>query len=105
MKRLSVDYPVQELCSVLGLSRSGYYQWRSRTESPRARATRELTARIAQVHSESYQSYGSPRVTQQLRRQGLRVGKNRVARLMKTAGIRARRKRPFRPRTTDSCHD
>jgi transposase InsO family protein len=105
MKQLSIDYPIRELCSVLGLSRSGYYQWCSRTESARARASRVLIQRIADIHRQSLESYGSPRVTHELRRQGLRVGKNRVARLMRSAGLKAKRKRPFRPRTTDSRHD
>lgn len=105
MKTLSATYPIQELCWVLGVSRSGYSKWRQRSESPRARTARELTARIAQIHQQSFQSYGSPRVTRQLRREGLAISENRVARLMKKAGIRGRRKCPFRPRTTDSRHD
>jgi transposase InsO family protein len=104
MKRLSTDYPVADLCWVLGASRSGYYKWLTRTESDRAKAARTLTARIRLIHQQSRYSYGSPRITQQLRREGLSVSEKRVARLMRMAGIKARRKRPFRPRTTDSRH-
>ncbi len=104
MKRLAPEFPVVELCQVLGLSRSGYYQWLGRQPSARARANQALSARIGVIHEQSRQSYGSPRMTQQLRIEGRLVGKNRVARLMKQSGIRARRKKPFRPRTTDSRH-
>jgi transposase InsO family protein len=104
MKHLSTDYPLEDLCWVLGVSRSGYYKWRVRAESKRAQATRTLTAQIAAIHEQSRHSYGSPRITHQLRRQGVAISENRVARLMRVAGIKAKRKRPFRPRTTDSRH-
>jgi len=102
MKRLAPEYPVVELCRVLGLSRSGYYQWLQQRESLRAQANRALTTRIEAIYWDNRRCYGSPRITQQLRAEGLRVGKNRVARLMKLSQIKARRKRPFRPRTTQS---
>lgn len=104
MKSLASDYPVTELCQVLNLSRSGYYQWLKRPESSRGKANRELVAKISVLHEENRRCYGSPRITHALRRQGLRIGKNRVARLMRTHGIRAKSKRAFRPRTTDSRH-
>jgi putative transposase len=104
MKHLASEYPLAELSQVLGLSRSGYYQWLKGRQSARAKANAQLLAHIAAIHQDSRQCYGSPRITHQLRAQGLRVGKNRVARLMRTGQIRARRKRPFRPRTTDSRH-
>ena len=63
-----------------------------------------MTVQIAAVHQENRRCYGSPRITQALRQQGLKVGKNRIARLMRCQGIRAQRKKPFRPRTTDSRH-
>jgi len=104
MKTLASQYPVTELCQVLGLSRSGYYTWLRRPESSRARINRQLTAQIRAIHQEHRQCYGSPRITRQLHKQGVHVGKNRVARLMRLQAIRAKRKRPFRPRTTDSRH-
>jgi transposase InsO family protein len=102
MKSLSSEYPLVELCQALGLSRSGYYNWLQRPESRRAKANREVLSKISVLHEENRRCYGSPRMTHALRRQGLRIGKNRVARLMRTQGIRAKSKRPFRPRTTDS---
>jgi len=104
MKTLAPDYPLQELAWALGVSRSGYYRWLNRVESPRARSARQLTEHIGQIHQQSRHTYGSPRVFQQLRRQGVCTSENRVARLMKAAGLRARTKRAFRPRTTDSRH-
>jgi len=104
MKTLASEYPVVELCQALGLSRSGYYNWLKRPESRRAKANREVLDKITVPHEENRRCYGSPRMTHALRRQGLRIGKNRVARLMRTQGIRAKSKRAFRPRTTDSRH-
>lgn len=104
MKSLASEYPIVELCQALGLSRSGYYHWLNRPESCRAQANREVAAKISVLHEENRRCYGSPRITHALRRQGLTIGKNRVARLMRTHGIRAKSKRAFRPRTTDSRH-
>lgn len=104
MKSLAAEYPVGALAWAFGVSRSGYYRWLARSESRRAQAARQLTAQIRQVHEASRGSYGSPRVYQMLRRQGIATSENRVARLMQAAGIQARAKRAFRPRTTDSRH-
>jgi putative transposase len=104
MKTLAPDYPLQELAWALDISRNGYYRWLNGVESPRTRSARQLMEQISQIHQESRHTYGSPRVFQQLRRQGVCTSENRVARLMKAAGLRARVKRAFRPRTTDSRH-
>jgi transposase InsO family protein len=96
-------FPVQLLCEVLGVSRSGYYAWASRPESARAAADRDLAAAIHVSHEGSRGRYGSPRVHAELRAHGRRVGRKRVARLMRGMGLSARRKRRFR-RTTDSAH-
>lgn len=104
MKTLASDYPLPELAWALDVSRSGYYQWLKRPESQRAKSARQLTAQITQIHEQNRKCYGSPRVYQALRRQGIQTSENRVARLMKAAGLKARPKRAFRPRTTDSHH-
>ncbi len=104
MKTLASDYPLQELAWALDVSRSGYYQWLQRPESRRAQSARQLTAQIVWIHEQNRRCYGSPRVYQALRRQGVQTSENRVARLMKAAGLKARPKRAFRPRTTDSNH-
>lgn len=104
MKTLASDYPVQELAWALEVSRSGYYRWLKSTESKRAQAARQLTVQIRRLHEEKQARYGSPRVYQQLRREGIQTSENRVARLMRAIGLKARPKRAFRPRTTDSNH-
>jgi transposase InsO family protein len=104
IENLSAEFSVRDLCSVLEVSRSGYYKWRRGTESPSAQANRDLLARIRSIHEESRFTYGSPRVTQQLLRSKVPCSEKRVARLMQSHGIRARHKKPFRPRTTQSRH-
>ena len=82
---------VASMCRLLGVSRAGYYAWRRRAESARAQSSRELTVHIAAIHEESRRTYGSPRVHAELRFRGRAVGLHRVVRLMRAAGIRARR--------------
>jgi putative transposase len=78
------------MCRVYGVTRAGYYAWRSRERSERERQNETLAAEIRSVHAESHGTYGSPRVHQVLRRRGRCVGKHRVARLMRAHGIKAR---------------
>lgn len=85
------------------VSTSGYYAWRDRPPSERAQANQKLVAEIRDIHAESRQTYGSPRVHAELVARGFSVGKNRVARLMRVEDIRARRKKK-RKITTDSQH-
>ena len=91
------------MCRVLGVSRSGFYAWRFRGRSNRGLKDLELTDRIRIIHEGSRKTYGSPRVHRTLRREGIRVGKKRVERLMRGANLRGRIRRRFR-RTTDSNH-
>ena len=80
--------PVAVTCRVLGISRSGFYDAASRPPSARAVSDAALTVTIEQVHTMSRRSYGAPRVHAELRLgQGVRVGRKRVARLMRTAGL------------------
>jgi transposase InsO family protein len=101
---LAKDFPVQALCLALQVRRSGYYQWLRRVPGRRERANQQLLGSIRQAHQQSRATYGSPRITWQLKRQHIACSRNRVARLMRLHGIRAKQKRPFRPRTTDSRH-
>ena len=80
-------HPVASLCRTLGISPSGYYAWRKRPLSPRARADVELTAHIHAVHRESRGTYGAPRIHADLAAQGIHVGCKRVARLMRCADL------------------
>ncbi len=81
------QHPVSLLCSVLGVSRAGYYAWKERPRSPRARRDDELLALIRQIHDESEGSYGWPRIHAELRHRGVHVSRKRVARLMRQAGL------------------
>ena len=96
-------YPVRLLCRVLGVSRSGYYAWCRRPVSRRTQANRRLVVAIRVAHTASRGTYGSPRIYAELRAQGERCGRHRVARLMRQHGIRAKQARRFRV-TTDSAH-
>lgn len=98
-------YPVRLMCTVLEVSPAGYYAWRERPVSTRATSNSALLAEIRQVHRESGERYGSPRVHAVLRRQGRGVSRGRIERLMRRHGIRAIMAPPRRVRTTDSRHN
>jgi transposase InsO family protein len=91
------------MCRLLDASKAGYYAWRERAPSERARDDEKLLTRIRVIHAVSSQTYGTPRVHAQLRREGTLVGRKRVARLRRAAGIEVRLRRRFRL-TTDSKH-
>lgn len=99
---LSVQYPVKDCCLALDVPRSGYYQWKKTPPSARALEERELCQELEKLFKENRGRYGSPRMTRALREKGHRVGKNRVARLMRECKLAARKKRAFRPKTTRS---
>jgi hypothetical protein len=81
------SYPVRALCRMLGVSKSGYYAWRSRPPSERRRQDALLIEKIREIHSRSRETYGYPRVHAELRSLGVRCGRRRVARLMRAAGL------------------
>jgi transposase InsO family protein len=96
-------WPIAMMCRLLGVSRSGYHAWTCRAPSKRAMDNQQLREEVVQVHSESEKRYGSPRVHRELRARGKRVGRNRIARLMRELGLFGKRRRRFRV-TTDSNH-
>jgi transposase InsO family protein len=102
---MSGEHSVKLLCATLGVSRSGYYAWACSAGSARSRRDAQLRQKIAAVHQQSRQTYGSPRVTLELHALGESVGRHRVARLMRAEGLRGRHKRRYRVVTTDSRHD
>ncbi len=89
--RFAVDhraaYPVRVMCRLPGLSPSGYYAWRKREPSRRARENAALTGEILDIHAMSDGTYGAPRIHAELRARGREAGVNRVARLMRAAGV------------------
>lgn len=85
------------MCGAIGRTPGAYYAWRRRSDGRRAGANRRLLVEVRAVHEASGRTYGSPRVHAELRARGVRCGRNRVARLMRRAGLRAvacRRRRP-----------
>lgn len=95
------NYPITELCEALGVSPSGYHAAKKRPESRRTSENALLLKTMTSIHEHRHtRSYGSPRMTAELRAQGYRVSENRVARLMRRSALRARPRRPYRPKTT-----
>lgn len=92
-------YPVRQLCAVLKVSVSGFYDWLKQKPGPRAQANIALAGRIRQVHERSRQTYGYLRVHAELCASGERVGKHRVARLMRQMGLQTKGRRRFRVTT------
>lgn len=99
----SARFPVEKMCQVLNVSRSGYYDALKGSVSSRARENGQLLSLIREEHSKSKQRYGSPRISQALKAREVQVSRPRVARLMKQACIRAKTAKRFRA-TTDSKH-
>ena len=100
------SYPVFLMCKLLSVSRQGYYQWRSQSHQRAMRADEERTVvdKIRACHQASRHTYGSPRITKDLRENGLHINKKRVARLMKVHEIIAKSARKFKA-TTNSSHN
>jgi transposase InsO family protein len=93
------------MCQILNLTRSGYYAWRDRPQSPRQQRRTELNERIRQVHQNSRGSYGSPRITVELKASGLKVCENTVAKYMRESQVFVKPRRRFVPCTTDANHE
>lgn len=92
-------YPVNLLCSLLKVSRSGYYAWRDRPPSARAVADGVLLEQIKGFHEASRKTYGAPRIHDDLRDAGVRVGCKRVARLMRAAKLQGVHRRSWKHAT------
>ena len=108
MKYLFMDqhgsaFRVKKMCRVLNISRSAYYGWKKRPMSMRQKSNNELMDHIRKAYALGRKAYGSPRVTRELKSQGIVCGKNRIARLMRIEGIRAIMKRRYKM-TTHSKH-
>lgn len=102
MQQEQAAHDVATMCRVLGVSPSGYYAWRHRPPSARARTDQALLERIRAIHAQSRQTYGTPRVHAELRDAGVRCGQKRVARLMRQTGLEgAHRRRTTRTTVPD----
>lgn len=105
MQKMKNDHSLPALAQALEVSESGFHAHRQKEQAPRRREDREIARAIKPIFAASRQTYGCPRVTMALRAQGVRCGKNRVARLMRENSLRPRQKRKrWRPQTTQSDH-
>ena len=93
------QYPVRLMCRVLGVSSSGYYAWRKRGPSQRARENAALLDQIRAIFKRSRETYGSPRIQAELNAQGIACSRGRIARLMRQNGLKARCRRRYRVTT------
>ncbi len=93
METLRKEYPISVLCETLGVSLSGYYAWKKRPLSQHQLEDQQLAKHIHTVYDACRQVYGSPRIHAELRDQGIRISRKRVARLMREQGLSACRRR------------
>jgi transposase InsO family protein len=100
-----LQYTIVALCRNLEVSKAGYYAWRGRKPSTRDRVDDELSCQIRSIHVDSRRCYGSPNIHAALRKQGVRVGRKRVARLMHSHELRGKKARRRRVITTESAHN
>ena len=101
---MQASHCLTETADALVISRSGFHAHQRKEERPRAQQDKKLSDAIEPIFVASRRTYGSPRIMQALRKNGWRCGKNRIARLMRSRGLRVRQKRRFRPKTTQSDH-
>ncbi len=104
MNQLRLQYPVEVLARVIGISRSGYYARQGRRPSPRAKSDALFKPMILKAHKEGRSTYGSTRIQQELAEQGVHVGRDRIHRLRKELGLRCIQNKKFKA-TTNSAHD
>ena len=95
MSAHQAQHDVATSCRTLGVSRSGFYAWKDRPLSRRAREDVEIAQKIRLIHAVSRGTYGAPRVHAELAAEGVHVGRKRVARLMKALGLQGATRRRF----------
>jgi len=103
MKANYSKFSIEKMCKVFKVSRSGYYSWIKHKPSKWDIENQKILEQIRQIHQESKQIYGSPKITEELRDRKVKVSRPRVARLMKKAQIRSKTVKKFKV-TTDSAH-
>jgi putative transposase len=101
---MAQHYPIKDVCQALRLPRSSYYAWLRRGTSQRALDNQQLREKLASLFVANRKVYGSPRLCVCLQKAGIPCGRNRVARHMRALQLKARQKRAFKPKTTDSHH-
>ena len=104
MKNHSIEFSIEKMAKVLDVSTSGYYDYFSRILSNQKKENLFLLEKINESFLLSLYTYGSPRIYQDLKDQGIHVGENRIAKLMKDNKISPLKAKTFRVCTTDSNH-
>ncbi|WP_439883551.1 IS3 family transposase [Pontibacter sp. MBLB2868] len=104
MKEHRYQFPVEKMCRVLRVSISGYYYWLKHPVGRRERKEQQLLASVKEVYRQSKCRYGSPRISFELREQGIMASRPRVARLMRKHRIQSIVRKKYRVQTTDSDH-
>ena len=105
MKKYQKEFEIELMCQLFDVSKSGYYASLKRAPSKRKVRRAEALIVIKNVHQESRETYGSPRVYQELKSQGFKLCENTIAKWMNQEGIRSKTSRKFVLKTTDSKHD
>ena len=105
IQELSSEHDVRDVCELLEVTRSGYYAWRTRAETARQTSNRMLVEEIKRLFEANRGRYGSPRITEALRRSGHNANHKRVERLMRHAQLKGRSCKRRKVRTTNSEHD
>jgi transposase InsO family protein len=98
-----MKFPIEKMCKVFKVSKSGFYRWLKSGSSKRTRQNKLLTEQIRRIHEQSHGTYGSPRITRELSSLSIKVSRPRVARLMRKARIQSKHRRKYVV-TTDSKH-
>jgi transposase InsO family protein len=104
MKQHKLKYTVEKMCKILEVSRSAYYHWLHYGRCKRYLENQQIMKLIQEIFEQSYQSYGSPRMSVELAKRAHKVSRPRTARMMRAQGLQARRRRKFK-HTTDSNHN
>jgi putative transposase len=103
IKDNSNHYSIKLMCRMLSVSGSGYYGWRDRPQSSRSQENAELAMKIKRIFNEEKSRAGAKRITKRLNAEGESVGRHRVARIMKSHGLRAKAAKKYKA-TTNSNH-
>jgi putative transposase len=104
IKQYDNEFSVHSMCRFMGVSRSAYYGWLQRKPTAREQGDTQLTPIIQSIFARSRATYGTRRISQTLEKQGLTVGRKRLGRLMRSAGLACKTQRKFKA-TTNSKHD
>jgi len=105
MKAHRFKFAIEKMCKVFKVGRSGYYDWLEREPSARTLENQKAKQIIKMIYKESKGRYGSPKITEELKARGMKLSRPRVARLMRSEGIKSIVHKKFRVVTTDSKHN